>query len=130
MRIGVVGSPRAVLSLAQGAVSANLQAYIVAQHVGEKPGSFSVEQAMEAAEALRTAVTGLADAGAEDDARTRGGETLPAQHGQVVPHARHEVGFLARLGPEQRHHHDKSPVGPARAPPRCPLGARATWRRC
>jgi sulfonate transport system substrate-binding protein len=31
-----------VLSLAQGAVSGNLKAYIVAQHVFEKPGGFSV----------------------------------------------------------------------------------------
>ena len=35
-------STQGVLSLAQGAVQASLQTYIVAQHVGEKPGSFSV----------------------------------------------------------------------------------------
>lgn len=35
-------STQGVLSLAQGAAEANLQAYIVAQHVGERPGSFSV----------------------------------------------------------------------------------------
>lgn len=35
-------STQAALSLAQGADKANLQAYIIAQHVGEKPGSFSV----------------------------------------------------------------------------------------
>jgi hypothetical protein len=28
--------------MAQGAISANLETYVVAQHVGEKPGSFSV----------------------------------------------------------------------------------------
>lgn len=35
-------STQGVLSMAQGAVQANLQTYVVAQHVGEKPGSFSV----------------------------------------------------------------------------------------
>jgi ABC-type nitrate/sulfonate/bicarbonate transport system substrate-binding protein len=35
-------STQGVLSLAQGAAQAGLQAYIVAQHVGERPGSFSV----------------------------------------------------------------------------------------
>src|SRR5713101_8779119 len=35
-------STQGVLSLAQGVTAANLQAYIVAQHVGERPGSFSV----------------------------------------------------------------------------------------
>jgi ABC-type nitrate/sulfonate/bicarbonate transport system substrate-binding protein len=35
-------STQGVLSLAQGAAQADLQAYIVAQHVGERPGSFSV----------------------------------------------------------------------------------------
>src|SRR4051794_23165074 len=34
-------STQGVLSLAQGAAQAGLQAYIVAQHVGERPGSFS-----------------------------------------------------------------------------------------
>src|SRR5207244_2794102 len=35
-------STQGVLSLAQGAAQADLRAYIVAQHVGERPGSFSV----------------------------------------------------------------------------------------
>src|SRR6202163_2389633 len=35
-------STQAPPSIAQGAVEMGLQAYIVAQHVGEKPGSFSV----------------------------------------------------------------------------------------
>jgi ABC-type nitrate/sulfonate/bicarbonate transport system substrate-binding protein len=35
-------STQGVLSLAQGAAQANMQAYIIAQHVGERPGSFSV----------------------------------------------------------------------------------------
>ena len=35
-------STQGVLSMAQGAIQANLETYIVAQHVGEKPGSFSV----------------------------------------------------------------------------------------
>jgi ABC-type nitrate/sulfonate/bicarbonate transport system substrate-binding protein len=35
-------STQAPLSLGQGAASAGLQAYVVAQHVGEKPGGFSV----------------------------------------------------------------------------------------
>jgi ABC-type nitrate/sulfonate/bicarbonate transport system substrate-binding protein len=35
-------STQGVLSLAQGVAQADLQAYIVAQHVGERPGSFSV----------------------------------------------------------------------------------------
>jgi ABC-type nitrate/sulfonate/bicarbonate transport system substrate-binding protein len=35
-------STQAPLSLANGALQANLQAYIIAQHVGERPGSFSV----------------------------------------------------------------------------------------
>src|SRR5713226_2037799 len=35
-------STQGVLSLAQGAAQADLKAYIVAQHVGEKAGSFSV----------------------------------------------------------------------------------------
>lgn len=35
-------STQGVLSLAQGAASGGLQAYVVAQHVGEKPGGFSV----------------------------------------------------------------------------------------
>jgi ABC-type nitrate/sulfonate/bicarbonate transport system substrate-binding protein len=35
-------STQGVLSMAQGAVQANLETYIVAQHVAEKPGAFSV----------------------------------------------------------------------------------------
>ena len=35
-------STQAPLSLANGALQANLKAYIIAQHVGERPGSFSV----------------------------------------------------------------------------------------
>jgi ABC-type nitrate/sulfonate/bicarbonate transport system substrate-binding protein len=35
-------STQGVLSLAQGATGAGLQTYVVAQHVGEKPGGFSV----------------------------------------------------------------------------------------
>ena len=35
-------STQAPLSLANGALQGNLQAYIIAQHVGERPGSFSV----------------------------------------------------------------------------------------
>jgi NitT/TauT family transport system substrate-binding protein len=35
-------STQAPLSLANGALQANLEAYIIAQHVGERPGSFSV----------------------------------------------------------------------------------------
>ena len=35
-------STQAPLSLANGALQANLQAYIISQHVGERPGSFSV----------------------------------------------------------------------------------------
>ena len=47
-------STQGVLSLAQGAASANLQAYIVAQHVGEKPGSFSVYWAVKDDSAIRS----------------------------------------------------------------------------
>ena len=35
-------STQAPLSLANGALQAKLEAYIIAQHVGERPGSFSV----------------------------------------------------------------------------------------
>jgi ABC-type nitrate/sulfonate/bicarbonate transport system substrate-binding protein len=35
-------STQGVLSMAQGAIQAHLETYVVAQHVGEKPGSFSV----------------------------------------------------------------------------------------
>ena len=47
-------STQGVLSLAQGAASAGLQAYIVAQHVGEKPGSFSVYWAVKDDSAIKT----------------------------------------------------------------------------
>src|SRR5829696_7127426 len=43
-----------VLSLAQGAVQANLQAYIVAQHVFEKPGGFSVYWAVKDDSPIKT----------------------------------------------------------------------------
>ena len=36
-----------VLPIAQGMDKGTFSTYVVAQHVGEKPGSFSVEQAME-----------------------------------------------------------------------------------
>ena len=36
-----------VLPIAQGMASGTFQTYVVAQHVGEKPGSFSVDQAMQ-----------------------------------------------------------------------------------
>ena len=45
---------QAPLSLAQGAVEIGLQAYIVAQHVGEKPGSFSVYWAVKADSPIKT----------------------------------------------------------------------------
>lgn len=47
-------STQGVLSLAQGAASAGLQAYIVAQHVGEKPGSFSVYWAVKDDSAIKS----------------------------------------------------------------------------
>jgi ABC-type nitrate/sulfonate/bicarbonate transport system substrate-binding protein len=47
-------STQGVLSLAQGAAQANLQAYIVAQHVGEKPGSFSVYWAVKEDSPIKT----------------------------------------------------------------------------
>lgn len=47
-------STQGVLSLAQGAISAGLQAYIVAQHVGEKPGSFSVYWAVKDDSPIKT----------------------------------------------------------------------------
>src|SRR5712691_11327851 len=47
-------STQGVLSLAQGAAQANLQAYIVAQHVGEKPGSFSVYWAVKDDSPIKT----------------------------------------------------------------------------
>src|ERR1700694_4360318 len=47
-------STQGVLSLSQGVISANLTAYIVAQHVGEKPGSFSVYWAVKDDSPVRT----------------------------------------------------------------------------
>lgn len=47
-------STQGVLSLAQGAVQAKLQTYIVAQHVGEKPGSFSVYWAVKEDSPIKT----------------------------------------------------------------------------
>lgn len=47
-------STQGVLSLAQGAASANLQTYIIAQHVGEKPGSFSVYWAVKDDSPIKT----------------------------------------------------------------------------
>jgi ABC-type nitrate/sulfonate/bicarbonate transport system substrate-binding protein len=47
-------STQAPLSLAQGAVEMGLQGYIVAQHVGEKPGSFSVYWAVKADSPIKT----------------------------------------------------------------------------
>jgi len=47
-------STQGVLSLAQGAEKANLQAYIVAQHVGERPGGFSVYWAVKDDSPIKT----------------------------------------------------------------------------
>ena len=47
-------STQGVLSLAQGVAQANLQAYIVAQHVGERPGSFSVYWAVKEDSPIKT----------------------------------------------------------------------------
>ena len=47
-------STQAPLSLAQGAVEMGLQGYIVAQHVGEKPGSFSVYWAVKGDSPIKT----------------------------------------------------------------------------
>jgi ABC-type nitrate/sulfonate/bicarbonate transport system substrate-binding protein len=47
-------STQAPLSLENGAINANLQAYIVAQHVGEKPGSFSVYWAVKDDSPIKT----------------------------------------------------------------------------
>ncbi|MEI6719602.1 MAG: ABC transporter substrate-binding protein [Betaproteobacteria bacterium] len=47
-------STQAPLSLAQGAVESDLNAYIVAQHAGEKPGSFSVYWAVKAESPIKT----------------------------------------------------------------------------
>ena len=47
-------STQAPLSLANGALQGNLQAYIVAQHVGERPGSFSVYWAVREGSSIKT----------------------------------------------------------------------------
>src|SRR5215468_7312057 len=47
-------STQGVLSLAQGAIQANLETYIVAQHVGERPGSFSVYWAVKDDSPIKT----------------------------------------------------------------------------
>ncbi len=47
-------STQGVLSLAQGVAQANMQAYIVAQHVGERPGSFSVYWAVKDDSPIKT----------------------------------------------------------------------------
>src|SRR4029077_9145660 len=47
-------STQGVLSMAQGAISANLETYVVAQHVGEKPGSFSVYWAVKDDSPIKT----------------------------------------------------------------------------
>src|SRR5262249_24977607 len=47
-------STQAPLSLAQGNVEMGLQGYIVAQHVGEKPGSFSVYWAVKSDSPIKT----------------------------------------------------------------------------
>jgi ABC-type nitrate/sulfonate/bicarbonate transport system substrate-binding protein len=47
-------STQGVLSLAQGAIQAKLETYIVAQHVGERPGSFSVYWAVKDDSPIKT----------------------------------------------------------------------------
>jgi ABC-type nitrate/sulfonate/bicarbonate transport system substrate-binding protein len=47
-------STQAPLSLANGALQAKLEAYIVAQHVGERPGSFSVYWAVKEDSPIKT----------------------------------------------------------------------------
>jgi ABC-type nitrate/sulfonate/bicarbonate transport system substrate-binding protein len=47
-------STQAPLSLANGAIQGGLQAYIVAQHVGERPGSFSVYWAVKDDSPIKT----------------------------------------------------------------------------
>jgi NitT/TauT family transport system substrate-binding protein len=47
-------STQGVLSMAQGAIQANLETYIVAQHVGEKAGSFSVYWAVKEDSPIKT----------------------------------------------------------------------------
>ena len=47
-------STQAPLSLANGALQANLQAYIISQHVGERPGSFSVYWAVKEDSDIKT----------------------------------------------------------------------------
>jgi ABC-type nitrate/sulfonate/bicarbonate transport system substrate-binding protein len=47
-------STQSVLSIAQGAISANLETYVIYQHVGEKPGSFSVYWAVKEDSPIKT----------------------------------------------------------------------------
>jgi ABC-type nitrate/sulfonate/bicarbonate transport system substrate-binding protein len=47
-------STQAPLSLANGAIQGGLQAYIIAQHVGERPGSFSVYWAVKDDSPIKT----------------------------------------------------------------------------
>ncbi|HJU32923.1 MAG TPA: PhnD/SsuA/transferrin family substrate-binding protein, partial [Hyphomicrobiaceae bacterium] len=47
-------STQAPLSLANGALQGNLEAYIIAQHVGERPGSFSVYWAVKDDSPIKT----------------------------------------------------------------------------
>ncbi len=47
-------STQGVLSMAQGAIQANLETYLVAQHVGEKAGSFSVYWAVKEDSPIKT----------------------------------------------------------------------------
>src|SRR5438105_3350084 len=47
-------STQAPLSLANGAIQGGLQAYIIAQHVGERPGSFSVYRAVKEDSAIKS----------------------------------------------------------------------------
>jgi TRAP transporter TAXI family solute receptor len=47
-------STQAPLSLANGAIQGGLQAYIIAQHVGERPGSFSVYWAVKQDSPIKT----------------------------------------------------------------------------
>ena len=47
-------STQAPLSLANGAIQGGLQAYIIAQHVGERPGSFSVYWAVKEDSPIKT----------------------------------------------------------------------------
>src|SRR5918995_6375094 len=47
-------STQGVLSMAQGAIQTSLETYIVAQHVGERPGSFSVYWAVKDDSPIKT----------------------------------------------------------------------------